>query len=63
MFDGEKLCPDGQAKKDKLKQMKDYIEEILKNTDLSSQTSCISELDLLIKNAESNDWVVNYWSK
>ncbi|MBS7836445.1 McrB family protein [Wohlfahrtiimonas chitiniclastica] len=63
MFDGEKSCPDGQNKKDKLKQMKDYIEEILEDTDLSSQTSCISELELLINNAESNDWVVNYWSK
>ena len=25
--------------------------------------SCIDDLDRVIRNAEANDWVVNYWSR
>lgn len=64
MFDGEKVVEAGIARKDKLAGMKDYLAETLDNLGgINAGDSCITELDRVIRNAESNDWSVNYWSR
>lgn len=64
MFDGEKAIDAGVSRKDKLLKMRDYLAETLTALGgLDGNDSCITELDLVIRNAESNDWLVNYWSR
>ena len=64
MFDGEKAISAGVSRKDKLLKMRDYLAETLTALGgLNSNDTCITELDLVIRNAESNDWLVNYWSR
>jgi energy-coupling factor transporter ATP-binding protein EcfA2 len=64
MFDGEKVVNDRVARKDLLVGMRDFLDErltVLK--DNQAIDYCIDELDRVIRNAESNDWIVNYWSR
>ncbi len=64
MFDGQKDIGDDKTRKDKLLGLKDHLESELSGLgDLDNCTSCTDELDQLIRNAKSNDWVVNYWSR
>lgn len=64
MFDGEKLTDGNVARKDRLIALRDYLNNHLKGLD-SNDTAffCVDELDRVIRNAQSNDWVVNYWSR
>lgn len=64
MFDGEKLTDGNVARKDRLIALRDYLNNYLKGLD-SNETAffCVDELDRVIRNAQSNDWVVNYWSR
>jgi hypothetical protein len=64
MFDGEKVVGENIARKDLLKGMRDYLDQRLNNLDSDPAIDfCIDELDRVIRNAEANDWVVNYWSR
>lgn len=64
MFDGEKAVNDTISRKDILKTMRDYLAKRLVNLhSIDVNDSCIAELDRVIRNAEANDWVVNYWSR
>ncbi|MEQ9451098.1 MAG: AAA family ATPase [Pseudomonadales bacterium] len=64
MFDGNKVVNESIARKDLLVGMRDYLEQQLTSLDnVGAVDSCIDELDRVIRNAEANDWVVNYWSR
>ncbi len=63
MFDGEKLINENVAKKDCLMAMRNYLSERLASLDVNEESSCLAEIDRVIRNAQSNDWVVNYWSR
>jgi hypothetical protein len=64
MFDGQKDIGGDVTRKDKLLEFKDHLEKELSGLKgLDNYTSCTDELDHLIRNARSNDWVVNYWSR
>lgn len=63
MFDGERPVDKGLLRKDLLVSLKEYLQAELPSIDSSPVHSCIDELDRVIRNAESNDWVVNYWSR
>ena len=64
MFDGNKAVNEKMDRKDLLVGMRDYLEQQLNNLDSDGAVdSCIDELDRVIRNAEVNDWVVNYWSR
>ena len=64
MFDGEKTVDGSIARKDLLVGMRDYLEQRLTGLDeIEKSDSCIHELDRVIRNAQVNDWVVNYWSR
>lgn len=63
MFDGERPVDKGLLRKDLLLSLKEYLQTELPNIGSSAVHSCIDELDRIIRNAESNDWVVNYWSR
>lgn len=64
MFDGNKAVNESILRKDLLIGMRDYLEQQLIgfNSD-GGIDSCIDEFDRVIRNAETNDWVVNYWSR
>jgi energy-coupling factor transporter ATP-binding protein EcfA2 len=63
-FDGEKPIDGNIAKKDILIALRDHLKESLGSLDLENETSlCTHEIDRVIKNAQANDWVVNYWSR
>lgn len=63
MFDGERPVDKGLLRKDLLLSLKEYLQVELPNIDSSPVHSCLDELDRVIRNAENNDWVVNYWSR
>lgn len=63
MFDGEKQVERDLLRKDLLISLKEYLQGELPNIANSPVSSCIDELDRVIRNAKSNDWVVNYWSR
>lgn len=63
MFDGEKPVDKDLFRKDLLTSLKGYLQSELPNIDSSSVHSCIDEIERVIRNAENNDWVVNYWSR
>lgn len=63
MFDGEKQVDKNLLRKDLLASLKDYLQRELPNIASWPIHSCIDELDRVIRNAESNDWIVNYWSR
>lgn len=64
MFDGEKPLGEEVFLKDVLFRMKEFLENELASTiDRERIDYCIDDLDRVIKNAQSNDWVVNYWSR
>lgn len=64
MFDGEKEVNKGIARKDLLVGMRDYLKQRLSGLDTDGTIDfCIDEFDRVIRNAEANDWVVNYWSR
>lgn len=63
MFDGERPVDKGLLRRDLLLSLKEYLQVELPNIDSSPVYSCIDELDRVIRNAENNDWVVNYWSR
>lgn len=63
MFDGEKPIDRDLLRKDLLISMRDYLQSELASIDGTTVHSCINELDRIIRNAESNDWIVNYWSR
>jgi energy-coupling factor transporter ATP-binding protein EcfA2 len=63
MFDGERPVDKGLLRKDLLLSLKEYLQVELPNIESSPVHSCIDELDRVIRNAENNDWVVNYWSR
>jgi energy-coupling factor transporter ATP-binding protein EcfA2 len=63
MFDGEKQVERDLLRKDLLISLKEYLQSELPNIANSPVSSCVDELDRVIRNAESNDWVVNYWSR
>ncbi|MGL4734246.1 MAG: AAA family ATPase [Enterovibrio sp.] len=63
MFDGEKKVGTNLFRKDLLVSLKEYLQDELPDIATNSVHSCIDELDRIIRNAESNDWIVNYWSR
>lgn len=63
MFDGEKPIDKQLFRKDLLASLKDYLQNELPSIKSSPVPSCIDELERVIRNAESNDWIVNYWSR
>ncbi len=64
MFDGEKPVEGNVARKDKLVGLREYLNRAMNGLDISEATFyCVDELDRVIRNAEANDWVVNYWSR
>jgi hypothetical protein len=63
MFDGNKLISNERYKRDVLSQLREFIVDHIDISALSSDSDCVSELDRVIRNARSNDWVVNYWSR
>jgi len=64
MFDGEKTVREGLQRRDILLGLKDFLQQRLSDlTYASDSDSCLEELDRVIRTAESNDWVVNYWSR
>lgn len=64
MFDGERVVNGSLARKDLLIAMRDYLDQRLRGLESDQAiTSSVFELDRVIRNAESNDWVVNYWSR
>jgi len=62
LFDGEKQVDKDTQRKDKLLGLKIDVEKMLSNLDQNYKRST-EELEVVIKNAEANDWVVNYWSR
>ncbi|MEZ5535540.1 MAG: hypothetical protein R3F02_07920 [Thiolinea sp.] len=64
MFDGEKTVDNSTARKDLLKAMRNYLKQRLTGLgNFEAVNSCVDELDRVIRNAEANDWIVNYWSR
>ncbi|UCG19448.1 MAG: AAA family ATPase [Thiotrichales bacterium] len=63
MFDGEKQIDENLLRKDLLTSLNDYLQKELPSIASNSVPSCINELDRVIRNAERNDWIVNYWSR
>lgn len=63
MFDGDKAIDKNLKRKDTLLSMKNHLEQLLPSMDSSESDSCLHELNRVIRNAEANDWVVNYWSR
>lgn len=63
MFDGNKPISDERYKRDVLTQLREFVVDHIEISALSSDSNCVSELDRVIRNARSNDWVVNYWSR
>ena len=63
MFDGEKQVEKNLFRKDLLASLKEYLQRELPDIASSPVHSCIDELERVIRNAESNDWIVNYWSR
>jgi len=64
MFDGEKPVSEGRYRKDILLSMRDFLDGILDGfVDTSRFDHCLEELDRVIQNARSEDWVVNYWAR
>jgi 5-methylcytosine-specific restriction endonuclease McrBC GTP-binding regulatory subunit McrB len=63
MFDGEKIVNGEITRTDILKQFKDKLAQTIKTLHESDEANCMIELDRLLKNAEANDWVFNYWSR
>lgn len=64
MFDGEKKVDGNIARKDLLIGMKDFFKQQLSGLgNFDAVHNCNDELDRVIRNAEANDWVVNYWSR
>ena len=63
MLDGEKTVGGEVARKDVLIALRDFLADKLSELDAEGASSCIEELDRVIVNAKSNDWVVNYWSR
>ncbi|WP_211838229.1 AAA family ATPase [Proteus terrae] len=63
MFDGDKQLEGDLLRKDLLGSLRDYLQSELASITSNSVTSCIDELDRIIRNAASNDWIVNYWSR
>ena len=63
MLDGEKTVGGEVARKDVLIAFRDFLADKLSELDAEGASSCIEELDRVIVNAKSNDWVVNYWSR
>lgn len=64
MLDGTKKVTDSVTRKDVLHGLRSYLENRLDNLEsVTSDDSCIAELNDLLRNAETNDWVVNYWAR
>lgn len=63
MFDGEKAVNNDVLRKDILLALKDHLDKKLSGFEIEDEVSCIREFDRVIRNAASNDWVVNYWSR
>lgn len=64
MLDGSKKVSEGITRKDILQRMRVFLEQRIEALDgISGEVSCIAELDELLRNAEANDWVVNYWAR
>jgi len=63
MFEGDRSVGD-VTKKDHLMGFRQFVERKLGGlSDAVGASSSLDELDRLIKRAESNDWVVNYWTR
>jgi hypothetical protein len=63
MFEGTRSVGDA-TKKDYLMGFRQFVERKLGGVTGSVGTSSsLEELDRLIQRAESNDWVVNYWTR
>lgn len=64
LFDGNKQIDASLSRKDLLRSLHDYLATQLDEVTFTNPIySCIAELERVIKHAESNDWVVNYWSR
>jgi energy-coupling factor transporter ATP-binding protein EcfA2 len=64
IFDGEKTVDGSISRKHLLVNMRDFLDQRLTGLDdLDPVQRCVDELDRLIRNAQANDWVVNYWSR
>lgn len=64
MLDGSKKVSEGITRKDVLQQMRVFLEQRVDAIEgMGGEDSCIAELDELLRNAEANDWVVNYWAR
>lgn len=63
LFDGNKKISENADKKDVLISMINYLKELLNGIELDEGSNCLIELDKLIRNANSNGWIVNYWTK
>ena len=64
MLDGSKKVSESITRKDVLHALRAFLEQRIENyEDMMGEDSCIAELDDLLRNAESNDWVVNYWAR
>lgn len=63
MFDGQKACRRGQLKSALLQAMRDYLAAEIDAGALGWRAAyCVDELDRVIRMAEANDGIVNYWS-
>lgn len=63
MFEGDRSVGD-VTKKDHLMGFRQFVERKLGGiSETVGASTCLEELDRLIKRAESNDWVVNYWTR
>jgi len=63
LFDGERPVTKELLRRDILVTLRDFLTTELSDVSLSAGPSCIDELDRVIRNAENNDWVVNYWAR
>lgn len=63
MFDGEKISGEVQKKDILIAFKNDMAEKLSDLADLPGIDYCINELKRVIEDAETNNWVVNYWSK
>lgn len=63
MFDGTKKIHQNKDKKNVLQDFKNYLSHELEDLDIQEWRSAIHELAETLKNAETNDWVVNYWAR
>lgn len=60
-FDSARPAGSGRARRDILVELRDELEKRFEGTDADTDTGSVAELDRMIRLAEGNNGIVNYW--